>query len=259
LLTAITFAGLGGFWVLFYSYWLRDKGSGMAVHAGHISGLAGDPAAVRIDGMLPSDDAENHAQWRRWRRFLGIDISVGVAGNLLTTAMACLLAYVLLLPSGLLPVEYEIAVVQSRFFEASLGEFGRVLFLAVAAAFLADTWLVTVDAVSRQQADIVQILFPAARRWSARQLYFALLGVFTTITCLTMPLATPGPLILISAVIGFIGTVIFPPALYLLNHRLLPRGLPDWARPSRTARVLLLFSFCAYLLLAAAYLFVVFS
>ena len=29
-LTAITFAGLGGFWTLFYSYWLRDKGVGMA-------------------------------------------------------------------------------------------------------------------------------------------------------------------------------------------------------------------------------------
>ncbi|MGQ0656863.1 MAG: Nramp family divalent metal transporter, partial [Chromatiales bacterium] len=29
LLTAITFAGLGGFWILFYSYWLRDKGSAM--------------------------------------------------------------------------------------------------------------------------------------------------------------------------------------------------------------------------------------
>jgi len=26
LLTAITFAGLGGFWTLFYSYWLREKG-----------------------------------------------------------------------------------------------------------------------------------------------------------------------------------------------------------------------------------------
>ncbi|WDT79683.1 MAG: Nramp family divalent metal transporter [Candidatus Manganitrophus sp.] len=26
LLTGITFAGLGGFWILFYSYWLRDKG-----------------------------------------------------------------------------------------------------------------------------------------------------------------------------------------------------------------------------------------
>src|SRR5213594_4106013 len=39
LLTAITFAGLGGFWTLFYSYWTRDKGVGMAAHyMGRITG-----------------------------------------------------------------------------------------------------------------------------------------------------------------------------------------------------------------------------
>ena len=41
------------------------------------------------------------------------------------------------------------------------------------------------------------------------------------ITSFTMLLDAPGPLILTSAVIGFIGTVIFPVALYLLNHRML--------------------------------------
>ena len=38
LLTAITFAGLGGFWTLFYSYWTRDKGVGMAHPMGRITG-----------------------------------------------------------------------------------------------------------------------------------------------------------------------------------------------------------------------------
>src|SRR5207244_13075401 len=44
LLTAITFAGLGGFWALFYSYWVRDRRSGMAHYLvrvpGRISGKA---------------------------------------------------------------------------------------------------------------------------------------------------------------------------------------------------------------------------
>ena len=39
LLTGITFAGLGGFWILLYSYWLREKGSGMAAYGEHITGL----------------------------------------------------------------------------------------------------------------------------------------------------------------------------------------------------------------------------
>jgi hypothetical protein len=69
-----------------------------------------------------------------------------------------------------------------------------------------------------------------------------------------MLLDAPGPLILTSAVIGFAGTVIFPAALWLLNHRLLPRALPAWARPSNTSACLLGVSFVAYLLLALAYL-----
>jgi hypothetical protein len=192
--------------------------------------------------------------WRRWIGFLRADVAVGIGGNLLTTLLACLLAWALLFPKGLLPVDYEIAVVQSRFFEVSWGEAGRVLFLIVAAAFLADTWLVTADAVARLQTDILHILFPATRRFAARHLYCVFIALLTAITCLTMLLDAPGPLILISAVIGFIGTVIFPVALFLLNHRLLPELLPSWARPSRASAVLLGVSFIAYLVLATAYL-----
>jgi len=37
--------------------------------------------------------------------------------------MTCLLAYALLFPKGLLPEHYELAVVQSRFFEVSWGAY----------------------------------------------------------------------------------------------------------------------------------------
>ncbi|WP_175463691.1 Nramp family divalent metal transporter [Methylomonas sp. LWB] len=253
LLTAITFAGLGGFWILFYSYWLRDKGAGMAGWVGRITGLGGSEEAVLSDGFLPRDEPESAARWQTWRRFLSTDILVGILGNLLTTLMTCLLAYALLFPKGLLPQEYELAVVQSQFFAVSWGEIGRLLFLVVAAAFLTDTWLATADAVSRIQADIVLTLFPAAQRWPARRWYYLFLGLLTLITCFTMQLDAPGPLILTSAVIGFAGTILFPPLLYWLNHRLLPPHLPAWARPRRRPWLLAV-SFAVYLTLAFLYL-----
>jgi hypothetical protein len=260
LLTAITFAGLGGFWILFYSYWLRDKGSGMAAHVGRITGpRAGRTEAVPTDGWLPADDAETRARWARWRRYLTADALIGIGGNLATTLMTCLLAWALLFPQGLLPQDYDIAVVQSRFFEVSWGPIGRIVFLVVAAAFLTDTWLATADGVSRMQADIVQTLFPASRRLELRQWYFIFLGLLTVVTCFTMLLDAPGPLILISAVIGFAGTVIFPAALYVLNYRHLAAVLPEWARPRPVERVLLGLSFVAYLGLAAAYLWQTFG
>ncbi|HEX7231562.1 MAG TPA: Nramp family divalent metal transporter, partial [Candidatus Binatia bacterium] len=124
LLTAITFAGLGGFWTLFYSYWVRDKGIGMAHYMGRLTGpITGKAEAIPSSGFIPGND-EGLAHVRRWRRYLFWDISIGIGGNLLTTLMTCLLAYALLFPKGLLPQGYELAVVQSRFFEVTWGVIG---------------------------------------------------------------------------------------------------------------------------------------
>jgi len=254
LLTAISFAGLGGFWILFYSYWLRDKGAAMAAHMGRITGpIAGKEEIITSNGYMPEDQLANALRWNQWRRFLRADVSFGILGNLATTLMTCLLAYALLFPAGLLPQEYELAVVQSRFFEVGWGEIGRLLFLLVAAAFLTDTWLATADAVSRMQADIVHVLFPGSRRFHMRQWYYFFLALLTVITCFTMLLDTPGALILTSAVIGFSGTVIFPVALYALNYRRLSPHLPTWARPSKVSSWLLGISFSVYLALASLY------
>ncbi|HEX9878864.1 MAG TPA: Nramp family divalent metal transporter [Candidatus Binatia bacterium] len=253
LLTAITFAGLGGFWTLMYSYWIRDKGIGLAHYVGRITGpITGKPEVIPESGFVPRPDASLR-ELPRWRRFLLLDVGIGVGGNLLTTLLTCLLAYALLFPMGLLPQQYELAVVQSRFFEASWGPLGRMLFLVVAAAFLSDTWLATVDGVSRIHTDCVYGFFPRARGIPIRTWYLFFVLLLSVITAVTVLLDAPGPLILLSAVIGFIGTVLFSLALILLNHRLLPRHLPQEARPGRLSLFFLCLSCVAYLALAVAY------
>jgi hypothetical protein len=255
LLTAVAFAGLGGFWTLFYSYWLRDKGAGMAAHIGRITGpITGKPESIPAVGYVPVETRENQFRWRRWQHYLMLDSGIGVMGNLFTTLMTCLLAYALLFPKGLLPEGYEIAVVQSRFFEVNWGKVGTVIFLLVAAAFLSDTWLATVDAVSRIQADIVYTLFPKSRRLEVRQWYYLFLGLLTVITSLTMLIDAPGPLILTSAVIGFVGTVIFSIAILILNHHLLPRVIPAWACPGRLSWYVMILVCTAYGTAAIVYL-----
>ncbi|HEY2988301.1 MAG TPA: Nramp family divalent metal transporter [Candidatus Binatia bacterium] len=254
LLTAITFAGLGGFWTLFYSYWTRDKGVGMAHYMGRITGpVTGKPETIPNAGFIPREEA-NLADLPHWKRFMVWDVGIGVGGNLLTTLMTCLLAYALLHPRGLLPQGYELAVVQSRFFEVSWGWIGRVIFLIVAAAFLSDTWLATVDAVSRIHTDCVCAFFPAARKIPVRSWYLIFLFLLTGITSVTVLASEPARLILLSAVIGFIGTVIYSIALIVLNHVYLPRHLPAAARPGKINLGFLAVSCCAYAALAVAYL-----
>src|SRR5215471_8732412 len=134
--------------------------------------------------------------------------------------MTCLLAYALLFPKGLLPQGYELAVVQSRFFEVSWGLLGRILFLIIAAAFLSDTWLATVDAVSRIHTDCLYAFFPASQSISVRSWYLIFLFLLTAITSATMGFAEPGPLILLSAVIGFVGTVLFSVAVVFQQRQI---------------------------------------
>jgi hypothetical protein len=126
--------------------------------------------------------------------------------------------------------------------------------LIVAAAFLSDTWLATVDAVSRIHTDCVYGFFPKARRFAYRKWYLFFLLLLTIITSVTVQLNEPGTLILISAVIGFVGTVIYSVALIFLNHVYLPRQLPAIARPGRVSLIFLLISCFAYVVLAALYL-----
>jgi len=254
LLTAVTFAGLGGFWTLFYSYWLREKGVGMARTMGRLEGLAGRREVAFHAGIVPSDAPRG--AMARWRRFLALDSGIGIIGNLLTTLMTCLLAYAVLFPQGLLPEDWQLAVVQARFFELSWGFFGRILFLLVAAAFLSDTWMATADAVARIHTDCVLSLFPAARRWPVRRWYLAFLVALTAITAVTVQLASPGPLILLSALLGFVGTVTFAGLLYWLNHRYLPRVVPRALCPKRAAALGLAVAGVAYGLLAITYLVV---
>ncbi len=257
LLTAITFAGLGGFWTLFYSYWIREKGVGMASHSQKITGFRSGAEPIRVgEPMLPEESPEAPSVLRRWYRYLCIETLIGITGNLATTLMTCLLAYALLRPEGLLPEGFDIAVVQSRFFEVTWGDFGRILFLVIAAAFLADTWLATADCVSRIHLDAITEMFPAVAKHDQRPWYYGLVLGGAVITSVTMYLDTPGTLMITSAVIGFVGTVIYATALILLNHVKLRRAMPASLRSGKLSLILIVFVTLCYMALMTAYLWV---
>jgi len=255
LLTAVTFAGLGGFWTLFYSYWLREKGAGMAAHIGRItSPLTGRPEVIPLAGYVPDAGPGVRERWRRWRLYLCVDSLIGILGNAVTTLLTSLLAFALLYPQGLVPEEWELVVHQMRFFEVSWGGAGKVLFALVAAAFLSDTWVTTLDATSRVHTDFALTYFPRARRYHPRTWYYGIATGLTGVTILTMHFASPATLILLTAVLGFLGTVIFTGALLVLNHRWLPARLPEPLRPGRAGALLLGLTWLVYLILAGLYI-----
>jgi len=242
LLTAITFAGLGGFWTLFYSYWILGKGVACAK----------DPVNA---GRIPSaSDGDLAKEGRRWRNFLFVDTGIGVFGNLLTTYMTCFLAYAILFPKGILPDDWRLAAEQSRFFEVTWGAAGRALFLLISAAFLCDTWLSTADAVAKVHVEMIRFYFFRERAVDEGRWYRVMIVILTAVTGLTMFLKQPGQLIVMSALIGFVGTCLFTAALIVLIHGRLRPVLPAPLKPGRVSLAFLTISALAYAALAVAYI-----
>lgn len=237
LITAITFMGLGGFWSLFYSYWVLDKELGMSSKTGGVGA-----------GRIPSEGSRRE-DIRKWKMAVLVDTSTGVFGNIVTTLMTCLLAFSILHPTGTYPSGYKIAVVQSEFFRGWFGEAGVKMFLFASALFLVDTWMATADAVAKTNADIVRIFWPEKNH---EKLYRSFLLVITIITTITLPIAPPGELMVISAMIGFVGMVVFSFAILIL-HLKLNSVLPKVAKTGMSSLLAFFVTAVLYLLLFIAY------
>ena len=241
LITAITFMGLGGFWSLFYSYWVKNKGMGMSAYAKDNFNFS----------AVPDDDKEKGKIMKLWTKALLIDSGAGIFGNVITTFMTCLLAFAILHPKGLFPEGYKIAVVQSEFFRGWFGELGVKIFLFASALFLIDTWMATADTVAKINTDLTSYFFKVDEKKS----YRIFLTIITLITCITLPIAPPGELIVLSAMIGFFGMCVFSTATCVLNHFFLRKYLPRSARPSWVALALILSSSVSYIVLFITYVF----
>ncbi len=169
--------------------------------------------------------------------------------------MTCLLAYAILMPEGLIPEGDEIASVQGEFFAQSWGYAGRLLFLFIAGTFLADTWLATADCIARIQLDVISIFRPSILRNPVKA-YRVTILIISTLTSAMMYFDQPGPLIVMSAIFGFFGTVIYSVAILLLNHGWIGRRLEPSMRPGKGAAAAMIFICLCYAGLAAGYLYI---
>ncbi len=256
LATSIAFAGAGGYWQLFIAYWMRDKGIGMGHRVGRItSPITGKAETIPTTGFYFADTEENKRHYRGWVRYFSIENGIGVSLNLITTIIMCWLAWALLMPKGIIPQGWEIAVVQSAFFEVAWGPVGKDLFLIVAAAFLCDAWLQLTDGFSRVQADFFYHNVPGAQKLPFRNWYYIFVGIFTVLTVVTMALAQPDTLIVIRGVVAFLAMAVICPAFVYLNFYMLPKVFPSWVRPHPITRALMILVTVTYIVMAIGFVY----
>ena len=228
LFSAIGFAGAGGTTNLMLSYYLIDKGWGMA---GSVLG----PAA----GALPEDTEANRRNWRRWLAHVRKDQTLFFwLMNTVTILLFILSALVVLHAEGIVPSREMLVLEEAAILERIWGVPGAKLFLAVGIACLFSTQLTLLDGVARSLADLVHTNYRWAARLSERACYrYIAVAWMIGGTVLTWAWGSLPPFVfLLSA--GFFGGIamaFYCPLLLAANRRLLPR----FCRPGPLAQAAL--------------------
>jgi hypothetical protein len=230
------YSGAGGVVNLTLSNWARDKGYGMAQHAGYIpAAVGGRKVHLAHTGFTFAADAESLRRWRGWWRLVRADQwGVFCAGAILGMLLPALL-YVTFLPPGSDLQNLAISAALASAIGAAAGPLsgGAIAFLG--AWLLFKTQLDLLDGMVRTLTDILWTGSARVRAWRGgdiRAVYYGVMGIVVLWAAIALRLAQPIVLLLIAANVA--GAVFVIASLHLLyiNTRLLPEHVrpPLWRR-----------------------------
>lgn len=227
LMTLVAYTGMGGYFNLMYSYWVRDKGYCMARYVGRVtSPVTGKPETVPTEGFVFEPTPENLEEYKKWYRWTWIDNTLGVVLNLITIMLTSILSYTILFPKRMYPKGWKLLSVQAAWFGEVWGPIGAAVLLFVLAFFLGDTFFSCIDFASRATADMIHINSKAARKRPYRWWYWVAFAFWWVIGVITVLVAKPRFLILSGGVANLFCMAIYNPLLIYLNWHLVPKGHP---------------------------------
>jgi hypothetical protein len=232
----VGYAGGGGVANITLSNWARDKGYGMAKHAGYIpAAVGGRRVNLAHSGFHFTPDAESLARWRGWWRIVRADQwGVFFTGALLGIVLPALL-YVTFLPHGTDIRGLGIAAALASAIGAKSGALLAGVIAVLGAWLLLKTQLDQLEAMTRAVTDILWGGSGAVRAWrggDVRAVYYTVLAVLTVWGMLALRLAQPIVLLQLGANVAGAVFIIAPLHLLYINTTLLPAEIrpPLWRR-----------------------------
>jgi len=228
----------GGFWNLWHTYWVREKGMGMGRYFGKVTGLSYKPEDISRSGYIfDADNPAEVAKFKKWLRLNNITLAVFfiVLGGILFTYFISMAGYSaktiykMDVPSG-----WKIAVVMAEIFKTAFGQFGYIFFGVILVFALFDTQFSVYDGIARMWADTFYIEHPdTLGKKSYRFWYFLMLAGLVACGALAVFLKTPYVLWLIAnwsgaASLAFTGFMVIIVNRKLLPKEVRPRGFSLW-------------------------------
>jgi hypothetical protein len=232
----VAYSGAGGVVNLTLSNWARDKGYGMAGHAGYIpAAVGGRRVHLAHTGFTFADDEASRRDWRGWWRLVRADQWVVFCGGAILGMMLPALLYVTFLPPGTDLQNLAISAALASAIGTAAGPLAGGVIALLGAWLLFKTQLDLLDGMVRTLTDILWTASRRVRAWrggDVRAVYYGVMAVVVLWAFVALRLAQPIVLLLIAANVA--GAVFVIASLHLLyiNTRLLPAHVrpPLWRR-----------------------------
>ncbi|GAA1604789.1 Nramp family divalent metal transporter [Actinoplanes couchii] len=227
LLSAIGAAGAGGVHNLVLSNWIRDKRYGMGAHVPRlISPITGQEEAAGADRYTFPIDETSMGRWNLWwKRANAEHLVTFVAVCFVTIGVMSLLAYETLFGRDDLKSDPSFLRIQGEIFEAEVGTWLKLLFLAVAAVSLWAAAMGLLDIIGRVASDFLRRNYlQTSTRWTEARIYLIVvwveivLGSIILLAGFTQPLG----LLIVSTCAASVVTLLYSILLVRLNTRDLP-------------------------------------
>ncbi len=227
--------------LIWYTYWMRDAGWGMAKYVEAIPGWIGKSANPVGTGFIPEKNDSNINRLKVWINRSHFVLWTGYfAGSLFTIFIFVGLSDSILRPAGLIPKGFDVVKHQAQFFAVPLGKFGFSLFLFMAWLLFFNTQLTTAEALVRQNADITWNLSERIRRYyhnNIKGVYFLWWFLYLIISFLLIGIqyfvkgASPFTFVTTAAMLSFISLLFsmvatFSGTLILYRQQIIARVKP---------------------------------
>lgn len=204
----------------------RDKGYGMGYKTGYIAGLiGGKQVQILPSGKIFPENEKNTATWKRWFRYLLIDQwGIFFIGSLVgIMAPSILVGYLAGVPGATQPTQTTISVYAAL----QLGQqFGPILFgwaLLIGFFILFKTQIIILELLTRNLTDAAYGVSERFRQWvgcDPRRFYYPSMLVLVAVIGIMIHIALPVQLIVVSANLSNLASMIFPLAMIYLNSQL---------------------------------------
>lgn len=251
-LGAVAYSGAGGNLILSHSFYIQDKGHGMA-YKENSELKAGTQSFIDTNHKIFDISESNLNKFRKWFKYIAIEqLITFVVIGIVTIVLLSVISYELVYPNGG-SNSLEFIFLEASKLTAYIPILGSIL-LIIGAVFLFTTQLGVFESTSRIMSENFLLISDRFKKFNRNTVFFIFLWsqIIFAIVITLLNIAAPLEILFINTTFSAISMLVLSISILWLNtSKLLPREI----HPSLFRKIFLFLSFVFFLIFVTITLF----